>query len=146
MRVVLPREGQAAEPELVRAIRVTLRRAAEELSVGPGDVSVRCVERDEMRALNTRWRVRDRPTDVLSFPSGVVDPGGRRHIGDIAICVPVAAEQARGRGHTVRCEVCVLALHGLLHLLGYDHEQDQGEMEALEERLRCLVLSPERGA
>lgn len=146
MRIVLPLEGQAAEPELVRAIRETLRRAAAELSVGPGDVSVRCVERDEMRALNARWRDRDRPTDVLSFPSGVVDPEGRRHIGDIAICVPVAIGQARERRHTVRQEVCLLALHGLLHLLGYDHEQDEGEMEALEQRLRPLVLSPDRGA
>ena len=63
-------------------------------------------------------------------------PEVRRFLGDIAIAAGVARRQARAHGHPLRTEVRTLALHGLLHLLGYDHETDRGEMRRLEERLR----------
>lgn len=89
-----------------------------------------------MRRLNREFRGKDRTTDVLSFPSGSGDaPEGGRHLGDIAISVPRAARQAAAAGHTLRREVAILALHGFLHLLGYDHEVDDGTMSRLEARL-----------
>lgn len=84
-----------------------------------------------VRRLNRVYRQQDQATDVLSFPSG--DPGC---LGDIVIAAGVAGRQARAAGHTLQTELRVLALHGLLHLLGYDHEHDDGRMARAEARLR----------
>jgi probable rRNA maturation factor len=98
-----------------------------------GEVSLAFVSDDAIRALNREHRQHDAPTDVLSFPSG--EPG---FLGDIAIAAGVARRQARRAGHGFGVEARVLALHGLLHLLGYDHddEADGGRMRAAEARLR----------
>jgi probable rRNA maturation factor len=140
MRLLLPREGQAADPDTLEAIRTTLRAAAAALRIGAGDVAVRCVDEPEMAELNATWREQNRATDVLAFPAGFVGADGRRHLGDIAICIPLAERQARARGHSLQREAALLSLHGLLHLLGYDHERDDGDMEALERSLRPGVL------
>ena len=93
-----------------------------------------------MRTLNRRFRHIDRPTDVLSFPS-LEESSGRAtarrgaFLGDLVIDVPYAARQARRRGHPVAREVQILLAHGLLHLLGYDHETDDGTMFRLQRRL-----------
>ncbi len=87
----------------------------------------------ELRRLNRKFRGQDKATDVLSFPA-VPTPGGP--LGDIAISVDRAREQARGFGHTVANEVAILLLHGVLHLIGMDHEADDGEMRAAESRWR----------
>jgi probable rRNA maturation factor len=84
-----------------------------------------------MRALNRQFRGKDMVTDVLSFPSGE-----RGFLGDIVIAAGVAARQAKDAGHSVPTELKVLSLHGLLHLLGYDHETDGGKMALAEARLR----------
>ena len=96
-----------------------------------GEVSVALVGTARIRALNRRYRGKDAPTDVLSFPGDA--PG---FLGDIVIAAEVARRQADEAGHALGTEVRVLALHGLLHLLGYDHETDQGQMAKLEARLR----------
>jgi probable rRNA maturation factor len=117
-----------------------------------GDVAVALVGDRQIRGLNRRYLGRDRVTDVLSFPAGpgtsASGPGpkgfgrsrprgqGPRPLGDIVISRPVAARQARAAGHPLGTELRVLALHGLLHLLGYDHERDGGSMARLERRLR----------
>jgi probable rRNA maturation factor len=129
-----------------------------------GSVAIALVTDLRMRALNRTFRGVDQATDVLSFPADAPAGGasaartGRRrarrrrrtagragraraldsapHLGDLAIAVGVAARQARAEGHGLGTELRVLALHGLLHLLGYDHEQDRGTMRAVEERLR----------
>ena len=88
-----------------------------------------------MRRLNREWRRIDRPTDVLSFPSG--EPG---FLGDVAIDVPYAARQARRRGHSLDREVQLLLAHGVLHLMGHDHETDDGEMFRLQRRLVARVF------
>jgi probable rRNA maturation factor len=88
-----------------------------------------------IRALNRTWRRLDTATDVLSFPAGA-DPGPARHLGDLVISRETAARQARDQGHSLGTELRVLALHGLLHLLGYDHEHDAGRMARIERRLR----------
>ena len=89
-----------------------------------------------LRRLNARYRGKDKPTDVLSFAG----PGAAEGVGDIVISVETAARNARQLGRTLSQELDVLALHGFLHLLGYDHETDDGTMERLERRLRRKLL------
>ncbi|OFW14544.1 MAG: rRNA maturation RNase YbeY [Acidobacteria bacterium RIFCSPLOWO2_02_FULL_67_21] len=98
-----------------------------------GALTVAVVPDRRVHTLNRRYRRKNRPTDVLSFPSA--EPG---HLGDIVIAAGVARRQAREAGHPITTEVRVLALHGLLHLLGYDHERDAGRMARVESRLRRL--------
>jgi probable rRNA maturation factor len=110
-----------------------------------GHVSVAIVSDRRMRALNRMFRGKDAATDVLSFPVQPEGepPGGRhaalrepRSLGDIVIAAGVAAKQAKEQGHSLSTELRVLALHGLLHLLGFDHESDDGRMARTELRLR----------
>jgi len=96
-----------------------------------GDVSVAIVSDRRMRALNRQFRGKDKVTDVLSFPSDE-----RGFMGDIVVASGVAKQQAKAAGHSVQTEIRVLALHGLLHLLGYDHEHDDGKMARFEAKLR----------
>jgi probable rRNA maturation factor len=107
-------------------------------------VGVAIVADRRVRDLNRRYLGRDYPTDVLSFPD--MEPNGpgadpqpltpHSYLGDIVIARGIAKRQARDAGHSERTELRVLALHGLLHLLGYDHERDAGEMARVEKRLR----------
>jgi probable rRNA maturation factor len=96
-----------------------------------GALTIAVVSDVRIRALNRRFRGKDRATDVLSFPAD--EPGV---LGDVVIAAGVAARQAVDAGHSLQAEFRVLALHGLLHLLGYDHEHDDGRMARLERRLR----------
>jgi probable rRNA maturation factor len=98
-------------------------------------VTLRLATDAEVRRLNRAFLGKDRATDVLSFPSpGELEPGSR-HLGDIAVSVPLAGRQARRAGWTLGEELSLLVTHGFLHLLGYDHEEDDGEMRRLEESL-----------
>jgi probable rRNA maturation factor len=93
-----------------------------------------------MQVLNTRFRRQKRATDVLSFPTDpALSHGGA---GDIAISADIARQNARQLGHSAAQEVKILALHGLLHLAGYDHEQDNGEMARQEQRMRKMLGLP----
>jgi probable rRNA maturation factor len=106
-----------------------------------GDIAFAIVSDARMKALNRQFRKKDQSTDVLSFWSGAprasnLEP---RSLGDIVIASGVARRQAREAGHAYAAELKVLALHGLLHLLGYDHHDpaDGGRMARLERRLRA---------
>jgi probable rRNA maturation factor len=116
-----------------------------------GTVIIAIVTDRRMRALNRQFRGVDASTDVLSFPAfaglssdtrrmsasaRASGPGPGGYLGDIAIARGVAARQAKSAGHALATEFRVLALHGLLHLAGYDHETDDGEMARVEARLR----------
>jgi probable rRNA maturation factor len=94
-----------------------------------------------IRDLNRRFRGLDRATDVLSFPDGDQLPSGRRFLGEIVISLDRAGRQAEKFGHGEVRELCELALHGTLHLLGYDHERDNGEMNDIEMQLRQELLA-----
>lgn len=96
-----------------------------------GTVVIAMITDREMRRINKAFRRKDYATDVLSFPSML--PGA---LGELAIATGVCRRQAREAGHPEAVEAKVLALHGLLHLLGYDHETDRGEMRRAEDRLR----------
>jgi len=105
-----------------------------------GDLCVALVSDRRMRALNRQFRGKDRVTDVLSFPAS--DPSAPSaffaagFLGDIVIAAGVAKRQAKEHGHSLKTEIQTLAVHGLLHLLGYDHETDDGTMARAEARLR----------
>ena len=105
-----------------------------------GAVAVALVSDARMRALNRRYRKQDRVTDVLSFPAAGSGPwpapAGVRHLGDIVIARGRARRQGCEAGHGPGAELRLLALHGLLHLLGYDHEDDAGRMARVERALR----------
>jgi probable rRNA maturation factor len=114
-----------------------------------GSVNVALVSDARIRELNRRYRRKDRATDVLSFPAGPIlqpGPSARRvkravstaplFLGDLVIARGVARRQAHEAGHDELTELKILSLHGLLHLLGYDHERDAGRMLRVERRLR----------
>lgn len=105
------------------------------------EVSVVLVGDPEIRSLNRRWRRLDRATDVLSFPCGP-SPGPGKVLGDVVISVPRAEAQSRRFRVTLARELQRLLVHGILHLMGYDHKTapERREMRALEERL----LAPAR--
>jgi probable rRNA maturation factor len=117
--------GAVRAPGLARWLQQTAPARAR------GEVTVAVVPDARVRSLNHQYRGTNATTDVLSFPAG--EPG---ELGDVVIAAGVAGRQARRAGHSVAVELRVLALHGLLHLLGYDHERDDGRMARLERRLR----------
>jgi probable rRNA maturation factor len=122
--------------EVVTAVRLRAPGLARWLqAIAPrtarGTVVVALVADARIRKLNARYRAKDVPTDVLSFPSD--EPG---FLGEVVIASGVARRQALQAGHPVQAELRILALHGLLHLLGYDHERDDGRMARIERRLR----------
>jgi len=162
-RRVRARLQVSVSDERGRALGGSLARWLSEVApaTARGTVSVAVVNDARVRALNRDYRQKDDATDVLSFPAedgpahgGPAKAGhdaklGRSqsgrpasavprvpHLGDIVIARGVARRQAKAAGHAETTELRVLALHGLLHLLGYDHETDHGEMARVEKRLR----------
>ncbi|MDQ3805466.1 MAG: rRNA maturation RNase YbeY [Acidobacteriota bacterium] len=113
-------------------------KALQVVPAGGAGVTVAFVSDRAMRELNRRWRGKRGTTDVLSFPAGQeeFERAEGSSLGDVVISVEQAARQAAEQGLGFENEVEQLILHGLLHLCGYDHEADEGEMNALELRLR----------
>jgi probable rRNA maturation factor len=116
----------------VAALRRLGHRAAE--------VGVLVCDDATIHALNRQYRGKDRPTDVLSFPAGTAPGDGPRYLGDVAISLDTARRQAARRRIPVERELALLLLHAVIHLSGYDHEADAGEMARLEVRLRRELL------
>jgi len=115
--------------------------ALERLGLFGAQVTIVLVGERAMRVLNKRWRGLDRPTDVLSF-SQREGTGGGLHpdlLGDLVICVPVARRQAREAGHCLVAEIDRLAVHGLLHLAGYDHEENAVAARAMRRREDAII-------
>ena len=109
-------------------------RRAQKLARVAGEVDVLISSNQRLQALNRRFRRKNKPTDVLSFP--------RSTGGDIAISAQIACQNAARYGHGIAEELKILVLHGMLHLAGYDHEADDGEMARLESRLRAQLKLP----
>ena len=105
-----------------------------------GQVDILLANDQTLRHLNKTFRGKNKPTDVLSFPAP--STFAAKHAGDLAISLETAARQAATYGHTLRDEVRILLLHGLLHLSGEDHETDDGEMAAREATLRRELRLP----
>jgi probable rRNA maturation factor len=127
---VVNRQRKAKIPK--RDWSVLANRILERVGRRESTATIAFVSDDRIRQLNRRYRGFDRATDVLSFPTGEEDVA----IGDIAISAERARTQARQNGLTLEQELAQLILHGLLHLCGYDHETDNGEMNSLELKLR----------
>lgn len=127
--------GLPAEADFVLWCATALQQAGCER---PVEITVRLVDAEESRQLNHEYRDKDKPTNVLSFPSDLPDflleQMDVAPLGDLVICVPVMAAEAIEQGKTERDHWAHLTMHGTLHLLGYDHieDADAGEMEALE--------------
>lgn len=143
----VPRASKSVQPALrsqrVPSARILARflAAAQQAVRLRGQVTVLLTTDAAIRKLNRRFRGIDKPTDVLSFPAGDEFAG---HIaGDLAISIPTAMRQAHAQGHALSIEVKVLILHGLLHLAGYDHESDNGQMARRERILRGRLDLPQ---
>ncbi|HEV2196734.1 MAG TPA: rRNA maturation RNase YbeY [Candidatus Acidoferrum sp.] len=132
-----------------RPLESFLHRVNRELGLNQSDVTVCFVTDKAMTRLNQDFRKKKGPTDVLSFPalvrkrpvqlrrkSNAKNSTKGEYLGDIAICPATARRYAKNNGRHLASELRVLILHGILHLLGYDHETDRGEMDKLEQRLR----------
>ena len=141
--MIINRQKQyALDLPSLRAWEFQVKKA---LDLGQRDFNVCFVSDDEISRMNSVYRGKAVPTDVLSFPwegdgeSGPEESGTdefRNFLGDIVISVATAERNARTEGHSTEEEVRLLILHGVLHLLGYDHETDHGEMNSLELKLR----------
>jgi probable rRNA maturation factor len=135
-----------------RPLELFLGRVRKELGLGEADVTVCLVSDAEIARMNEAYRRKKGPTDVLSFPeidrraaanlrrarkrSSRVDARRGAFLGDVAISPATARRNAKQLGRTLGGELQILILHGVLHLLGYDHETDGGEMDRVERRLR----------
>ncbi len=108
------------------------------------EVTVVFLNLKQMQQYNKKYRKKDYATDVLSFPVNEYVEDNKFYLGDILICVDKARENAEAAGHLVDKELQVLTLHGILHLMGYDHETDQGQMDHLESKLRKKVINNNR--
>lgn len=114
-----------------------------------GDASVVLTGDEQLRELNAQYLGIDSPTDVLSFPSGEVDPDTQElYLGDVIISLPRAALQAAAGGHAVEDELALLVVHGMLHLLGHDHaDADEkalmwSKQAEILDRLGCRISAP----
>jgi probable rRNA maturation factor len=133
----IPRFSRREIAEFVRRVLIALRVDDNIL-----EVSIANVDDDAMRNLNRKFRKKNKTTDVLTFAAddSDADPNASgRPLGDIVISIDQARRQATDQKHSLAIEIRYLILHGILHALGYDHETDSGEMNALEIEVRSAV-------
>lgn len=138
-RVHIRWERRPSRPA-AEALRSVISGCLRQLGEDDAEVHVVLTSDDAIRELNRRYRDIDRATDVLSFADGDTLPSGDRLLGEVIISLDSARRQAEDLGHDEVRELCELALHGTLHLLGYDHERDHGEMNEFELKLRQELL------
>jgi probable rRNA maturation factor len=129
-----------------RPLREFLRNAQRELKIANTEITVAFVSEAEIARWNEAYRKKTGPTDVLSFPATfgfthkpLTKGNGARSqeiLGDIAIAPEIARRYAKRNGRSLDAEIRVLMLHGVLHLMGYDHESDHGQMNRIEQKLR----------
>ncbi|MCZ6500545.1 MAG: rRNA maturation RNase YbeY [Gammaproteobacteria bacterium] len=112
---------------------------------GEHEITIRIVDESESQAMNKKYRCRDRPTNVLSFPADL--PPGVDHplLGDLVICAPLLEREATAQGKESQAHWAHLVIHGVLHLLGHDHQQpdEADEMEALETAILASIGYPD---
>jgi probable rRNA maturation factor len=124
------------EPRAEKIIRRSIAEAHREASSGGGEIAIVLTDDSEIRTLNRKWRRKDKPTNVLSFPAPA---GSEPHLGDIVIAYQTVAREALAQKKPLADHLAHLALHGYLHLLGYDHDSDR-KAKAME-RLETLILA-----
>jgi len=121
----------------IENIEVWITAALQSDELNEAEVSVYIVDEAESQELNSQYRGKDKPTNVLSFPADIPDEVGVPLLGDLVICAPVVEREAKEQGKTLEAHWAHMLVHGTLHLLGYDHvDDDEADvMEALETRL-----------
>jgi probable rRNA maturation factor len=137
--------------ELRRLLRHAIRETLVMQEVaGDCELSILISTDERIQTLNSQFLGIDAPTDVLAFPADAVDPqSGRRYLGDVMISLPRAMSQAQSRGHPLQDEILLLAVHGVLHLLGYDHADEKAKkmmwdlQSAALERAGCAKVNPD---
>ncbi len=128
---------QRRVPVAIHPLQRFYELARRELGFAAESVTVQFISDQTMAELNQTYRKKHGPTDVLSFPANGARPAkGAEYIGDIAISPETARRNARRYSRSLPMELRILILHGMIHLAGYDHEADHGEMDRLERRLR----------
>jgi probable rRNA maturation factor len=127
----------ATEPDCEAVLQRAVNAAAGEASSASSEIAIVLTDDSGIQALNRKWRGRDEPTNVLSFPAHPVSAAGR-HLGDIALAFETLAREAKAQGKPFAHHLAHLAVHGYLHLLGYDHDTDR-EAEAME-RFETRIL------
>jgi probable rRNA maturation factor len=139
--VAVPRFSKREIAAFTRKVLLTLDNM-EKLEEEITEVSIAFVDDDAMTELNKKFRGKKKTTDVLTFRAddSYNEPSASgRPLGDIVISVDQARRQAIDEKHSLATEIRYLVVHGLLHALGYDHETDKGEMNALEQEVRAIV-------
>jgi probable rRNA maturation factor len=128
---------QRRVPVALPPLRLFYERVRRELGFAPESVTIQLISDDSMARLNEKYRNKPGSTDVLSFPANGARPSRSvEYIGDIAISPETARRNARRFSRSLPEEMRILILHGMIHLAGFDHETDHGEMDRLERRLR----------
>jgi probable rRNA maturation factor len=128
---------QRRVPVAIHPLQQFYERVGRELGFAPESVTIQLISDETMARLNVTFRKKQGPTDVLSFPVNGSRPArGAEYIGDIAISPETARRNARRFSRSLPVEMRILILHGMIHLAGFDHETDHGEMDRLERRLR----------
>jgi probable rRNA maturation factor len=128
---------QRRVPVSIRPLQQFHERVRRELGFAPESVTIQLISDAAMARLNETYRQKHGPTDVLSFPAEDRQPAsGTEYVGDIAISPETARRNARRFARTLPAEMRILILHGMIHLAGFDHEMDHGEMDRFERRLR----------
>jgi rRNA maturation RNase YbeY len=122
-------------PFLISTAEAILRQAGQDT----GELSVVLINDRAMHRLNAQYRGKDRPTDVLSFPQAPPRGGVEQLIGDVVISLQTATRQAKERRSTLHAEVVRLLVHGILHLLGYDHERSPQEARRMGAKERMII-------
>jgi len=126
---------QKKHPVRTRAFKRLLGELSARYRLADPEISLAFVGERAIRTLNRKFRKKDKPTDVLSFSLGEKGADGKFYLGDIVIAVPVAFRQSRAKGHGLDRELRLLAIHGFLHLLGYDHSAGMDDEERKAHRL-----------
>jgi probable rRNA maturation factor len=131
---------QRRVPVAIHPLQQFYERARRELGFAPESVTIQLISDATMALLNETFRKKHGPTDVLSFPANGARPTpGAQYVGDIAISPETARRNARRFSRSLPVEMRILILHGMIHLAGFDHETDHGEMDRLERRLRIRL-------
>ncbi len=127
-----------------RTIQRVTQAILEQAKAPNADLSLSLVGKTRMRSLNRQYRGRDSPTDVLAFPMNEIGKPRQALLGDVVICVPIAIAQASRFDNTPDQEVLRLLIHGILHLLGYDHERSPQEAKRMQRKEHAIIkkLSP----
>ncbi len=134
-----------AEALVERMARAAVEQGDCDLGDGPVEISVVLADDDTVQTLNRDWRGKDKPTNVLSFAAlddedAPLAPGAPLLLGDVILAFQTCRDEAQSLGKTLSDHFCHLVVHGVLHLLGYDHEEDEAEAEEME-RLETAILA-----